>query len=70
LPLTTQHRANFTGLSVITNEKIDFSAYNEKTPHRSIVRALGKSVEAAGIFEAGDPDMADGAIKIVIAPKI
>jgi hypothetical protein len=66
LPATLQHRANPTGVSVLSkNANLD----DEKNPARALMFAIGNSLETGG-FLAPDASMPEGIVRIVIAPKI
>jgi hypothetical protein len=65
-PATLQHRANPTGVSVLSK-----TAGNpqEKTPANALMFAIGNSLDTGG-FMTADETIPDGVVRIVIAPKI
>ncbi|WP_213742066.1 hypothetical protein [Bradyrhizobium sp. dw_411] len=66
-PATLQHRANPTGVSVLS--KTAAGNPQEMTPAKALMFAIGKSLDAGG-FIAADEAIPDGTVRVVIAPKI
>jgi hypothetical protein len=67
MPAVLQHRANPTGISIVTNKVGEFG---DKSVSASLVRAIGKSVQGINMQWSRDEMMPDGVVRIVIAPKL
>ena len=65
-PATMQHRANPTGVSVLSKTSGNLQ---EMSPARALMIAIGYSLDTGG-FIAADETMPEGVVRIVIAPKI
>lgn len=65
-PATLQHRANPTGVSVLSKNGRD---PQEKTPANALMSAIGSALDASG-FMTVDETIPEGVVRVVIAPKI
>jgi hypothetical protein len=71
LPATMQHRAKSTGVSVVSRHVREINI-KDKSTEAAVARAIFSSImfAAANFQWAGDPEMPEGEIKIVIAPRV
>jgi hypothetical protein len=65
VPATLQHRANPTGMTILTKEQLDPI---KKTIVGGLMQAFGEAL--AGGMISNDQTIAEGVVRVVIAPKI
>lgn len=67
LPAVIQHRANVTGISIVTSQVGDFDG---KSTASALVRAIMRSVDGAQGQWSSDETMPSDAVRVVVAPKL